>query len=137
MAILFKPKKKTMPAFKVLKDGREVCTDTRQGHLEYRSRTEQMARRQEMVCCLCKDYRNPMSLARGFAFSATFEHTNGGKGGGKGMGGSRTDDRIVDADGNWLNGASHWECNSRMGSKRYVSVSASRPTDATSSPSGI
>lgn len=75
-----------------------------------------------------------MSLARGFAFSATFEHTNGGKGGGKGMGGSRTDDRIEDENGNWLNGASHWICNSNMGSKRYAAVSGARRLSATSYP---
>jgi hypothetical protein len=43
---------------------------------------------------------------------AVFEHQRP-----KGMGGAFTDDRI-EVDGNPINGAAHWICNSEKGSKR-------------------
>lgn len=89
-------------------DGREVCNDrTKAGTNEYKRRRHEMWRRQKGLCCLCGEY-----IIEG---QETFEHTDG-----RGSGGSRRDDRIVDDDGSWMNGAAHQKCNSTKGSRRIT-----------------
>jgi len=44
---------------------------------------------------------------------ATFEHSAG-----RGFNSSHRDDRIVDEEGNEMNGAAHWDCNGAKGSRR-------------------
>lgn len=86
-------------------DGREVCQDSAGGREEYLRRLNVMIRRQNHICCLCPDSMN--------SYNATFEHRCP-----RGMAGSRRDDRIEDENGNPMNGAAHWVCNSDKGSKR-------------------
>lgn len=86
-------------------DGREVCQANYDGRQEYNSRLNIMLRRQNYRCCLCGD---PMNT-----YNATFEHRCP-----RGHGGSRRDDRIVDDNGQDMNGAAHWKCNVEKGSKR-------------------
>lgn len=87
-------------------DGREVCDLSGEGRREYRRRTLLMWERQDKTCCLCG-----LPLA---AQDATFEHQDG-----RGMGGSRRDDR-VEKDGNPYNGAAHPWCNHEKGSRRIT-----------------
>ena len=98
-------------------DGREILnTRTKRGRDEYARRREVCARRQGNRCFHC-------GLAMGE--DVTFEHTGplgpDGKpvGGGRGMNGSRHDDRVLDELGRKLNAASHLRCNTEMGSRRY------------------
>lgn len=63
-----------------------------------------MWNRQKGLCCLCS-----LPLVRD---EATFEHQDG-----RGMGGSRRDDRI-EKDGQLYNGAAHFLCNNAKGSQR-------------------
>jgi hypothetical protein len=100
-------------AVRMFPGGREVCQPNRKGRALYRQRTIDMGRRQGMVCSICKDEKNLMSLAIGFAFSMTFQHDDT-----RGMGGARKDDRIVDENGNPINSAAHCFCNGRLGSRR-------------------
>ena len=83
-------------------DGREVCQDSPAGWREYKWRVAVMVQRQGHRCCLCN-----RRLALGIA---TFEHQRR-----RGMGAAWRDDRIVDAEGNWINGAAHWICNGEKG----------------------
>lgn len=120
MNLLFlKPKdqKKRKPeAVKIYADGREVCNLlTKEGYAIYKGRIRTMWERQGRRCCLegvvgsCPGY---LSISE-----ATFEH-----GEGRGMGGSRRDDRIEvpDKDGKLvpINGAAHPVCNVEKGSVR-------------------
>jgi len=89
-------------AVRVYPDGREVCTETPQGYREYKRRVGKMVERQERRCCLCK--------RRLSAGNATFEHQRR-----RGMHAAFRDDRIELPDGTWVNGASHWICNSEKG----------------------
>jgi hypothetical protein len=85
-------------------DGRERCnSQTKAGRSEYRWRTIEMWERQKGLCCLC---HQPMTQQE-----ATFDHEHG-----RGMGGSRRDDRITLPDGSWINGAAHLFCNVAKGS---------------------
>ena len=98
-------------------DGREIC-DLRspQGRKAYRDRIKQAGERQGWICCLhgiapmCTgkmDYQYGKGL-----LAVTLEHESG-----RGMGGSRRDDRM-ELDGRWHNGAAHMVCNSWKSSRR-------------------
>ena len=91
--------KQRKPAIKIYRDGREVCNDSREGIAEYKRRRDVMWNRDKGVCCLCLRFCRKED--------ATFEHLDG-----RGMGGSRRDDRIAQ------NGIAHFHCNSLKGSKR-------------------
>lgn len=97
---------KMRAAVEIFDDGREVCDlGTPSGRAIYRQRIETMWRRQGYRCRIC---RRP--LAR---IEATFDHENG-----RGMGGSRRSDLIVDVDGKPINAAVCWSCNMTKGSRR-------------------
>lgn len=83
---------------------REVCTKTKAGNREYRSRTETMWHRQLGLCSICN---LPMRIEE-----ATYEHSDG-----RGMGGGHRDDRI-EIDGRPHNSAAHGLCNGKKGSVR-------------------
>lgn len=109
--------KREVPAVKVFRSGREVCSNTPEGQAEYLKRIEQMCERQGGLCgCGCGrvivagDARN--DIFRQYSL-ATFDHENG-----RGSGGSRRDDRIVLPDGTLQNRALTFWCNSAKGSKR-------------------
>lgn len=90
-------------AVKVI-DGREVCRrETKEGARIYRERTDAMARRQGGKCAICRLWRD-----------LWFDHEAG-----RGSGGGHRTDAILDAEGNWINAALCFECNSLKGSKRY------------------
>jgi hypothetical protein len=92
-------------------DGREICNQyTTSGRKAYRKRVEIAWTRQNGVCCLCNhcpDCPGPLALEE-----ATLEHETG-----RGMNGSRRDDRM-EVDGKWQNGAAHERCNVWKGSRR-------------------
>lgn len=109
-----KKKKRKRPEpvpIKVYADGREVCNlKTVEGAEEYHRRKWVMWERQGKRCCLEGFISEcPGALRR---MDCTFEHEAG-----KGMGGSRHDDRI-EVDGVWVNGAAHFICNGLKGSRR-------------------
>lgn len=83
-------------------DGRQVCQPNAAGDRLYASRVREMVQRQQYRCCLCPGRLNAMD--------ATFEHQRR-----RGMHAAFRDDRIVDAEGNWINGAAHWVCNGKKG----------------------
>ena len=85
---------------RIHRDGREVCTKTPRGLREYKRRRELMYIRDKGMCCICGGWIQRLS-------EATFEHKDG-----RGMGGSRRDDRIE------KNGVAHFWCNTRKGSQR-------------------
>jgi hypothetical protein len=94
-------------AVRVYKDAlgrvvREVCQNCKAGWVEYKRRVKVMVERQGRRCCLC---RKPLALG-----NATFEHQRR-----RGMGAAWRDDRIEDSEGNWINGAAHWDCNVEKG----------------------
>lgn len=89
-------------AVRVYPNGREVCQENAAGYREYARRVQVMVQRQGFRCCLCK--------RRLSAGNATFEHQRK-----RGMGAAFRDDRIVDSEGNWVNGAAHWICNGERG----------------------
>lgn len=89
-------------------DGREVCQPSMKGAQEYHRRIQTMAERQDQICCLCKDEKNLMK-----PWDTTFEHLNG-----RGMNAAWRDDRIEDEQGKPMNGAAHFGCNIKKGSKR-------------------
>ncbi len=89
-------------AVRTYRDGREVCTDSPAGWREYKKRVGVMVQRQNFRCCLCG---GRLSLG-----NATFEHQRR-----RGMGAAWRQDAILDAAGNWINGAAHWVCNSKRG----------------------
>jgi hypothetical protein len=84
-------------------DGREVCQDSPAGRREYNRRLEIMLSRQGHMCCLCE--KRICTLQ-----DATFEHQRR-----RGLGGAFRDDRCYNSRGEWMNGASHWVCNSEKG----------------------
>ncbi len=85
----------------VYPDGRQVCTNSKAGWVEYKRRVKLMWERQGRRCCLCG---KPLALA-----NATFEHQRR-----RGMGSAWRDDR-VSRDGHEWNGAAHWICNGEKG----------------------
>ena len=91
--------KKRLP-YRIMKDGREICSTTKAGLAEYQRRRRQMWMRDKARCCLCGKW-----IIEGYE---TFEHISG-----RGMGGSKRDDRIR------FNGVSHFHGNSARGSMNY------------------
>lgn len=90
-------------SYRIYPDGREVCVDSYAGRREYLRRLEAMLERQGWRCILCcKKIRSRED--------ATFDHQRR-----KGMGSAFRDDRIVDSQGQWRNGAAHWICNHERG----------------------
>ncbi len=89
-------------AVRVYPNGREVCQDSKAGWAEYKSRVEAMLVRQNWRCCLCQK-----RLGLG---EATFEHQRR-----RGIGAAWRNDKILDEEGNWINGAAHWVCNAIKG----------------------
>jgi hypothetical protein len=92
-----------LPPIRVMRDGREICSKTDLGRAEYKRRTNSMAERQGWRCGLCGLAMTPDTV--------TFDHQWG-----RGMGGSRRDDRIV-LDGRPFNAAVHYVCNGEKGSR--------------------
>jgi hypothetical protein len=92
-------------AVRVYPDGREVCNDNAAGRREYARRIEVMCQRQNFRCCLCPERIHPAN--------ATFEHEKPRR-----MAAAFRNDAIVDAEGNPVNGAAHWACNRKKGSRR-------------------
>jgi hypothetical protein len=84
-------------------DGREVCQDSPAGYAEYNRRLDIMLTRQHWMCCDCSKKIRTRS-------DATFEHQRR-----RGMGAAFRDDRIYNERGEWVNGASHWNCNVEKG----------------------
>ena len=77
-------------SYRIYPDGREVCVDSYAGRREYLRRLEAMLERQGWRCILCcKKIRSREDAFR--------------------------DDRIVDSQGQWRNGAAHWICNHERG----------------------
>lgn len=94
-------------AVRVYKDNqgnvvRDVCQDNAAGRRLYKNRVTEMVQRQNYRCSLCNKRLSPAE--------ATFEHQRR-----RGMGGAFRDDRIIDGEGNWMNSAAHWVCNSKRG----------------------
>jgi len=107
-----KPKKESLRydlilngAVRVYPDGREVCQDNAAGRDEYKRRLHLLLQRQGFKCCLCGESLN--------TYNSTFEHRCP-----RGLAGATRDDRIEDVQGNPMNGAAHWSCNSEAGSSR-------------------
>lgn len=96
-------------AVRVYPDRRQVCQDNAPGRKEYAKRIEAMVQRQNFRCGCSLTCTKRITLA-----TATFGHE-----GLRGAGGSTRDDRIVDENGEWMNAAETWECNSAKGSKRF------------------
>lgn len=104
------------PAFRTLRDKREVCRTglndgTLEGRREYKRRVAAMLRRQNGICCLAVHLgccAGPLKIE-----DATFEHEAG-----RGMGGSKRDDRIELPDGRWINGAACYRGNQMKGGNK-------------------
>ena len=114
-----KPKdiKHVTEAVRVYPDGREVCSNTFHGRQEYRRRVLAMLERQVGRCCL--EAYAPMCPGSLSENGATFEHE-----GGRGAGGGKRDDRVSLPDGTWINGASHYLCNTWK-SSRFIDYNRS------------
>jgi hypothetical protein len=96
---------------KVMSDGREICNQyTTTGRKAYRKRIEIAWTRQKGRCCL--EGHCPECPGQLYLQEVTLEHESG-----RGMGGSRRDDRM-ELDGRWHNGAAHLVCNSWKSSRR-------------------
>lgn len=107
----------TIPAVKVLRDGREICNLLiKAGRDEYERRKRAMWERQKRRCCLegkIKECPGALKIAE-----AVFEHQDS-----RGMNGGHRDDRIERPDkatGEMkpYNGAAHPRCNFLKGSRR-------------------
>jgi len=109
--------KKEPVAVKVFRDGREQCNLLcKEGADEYQRRKWAMRDRQKNRCCLEGIIPDcPGFLAK---VDTTFEHEFGRTGG-------KRDDRIErpnpeTGEMEWINGASHFWCNSKKGSRRIT-----------------
>lgn len=127
MTMFPKPKNPPKPVFKVFRDGREVCSDTKAGRDEYDRRKRVMWERQKRRCCL--EGKAPGCPGRLRWEESSFEHEAG-----RGSGGSKRDDRIevplldenrnpiIDENGTpkmkRQNGAAHHFCNSWKASRK-------------------
>lgn len=98
------PKKVKRPAVMIFPDGREVCSETKQGRRIYFGRLYVMEVRQGFKCAICE---------RIAGSQMQFDHQNG-----RGHGGGHRDDRI-EVEGSWINAALCEACNILKGSKRY------------------
>jgi hypothetical protein len=74
-------KRRSKEAVRIMPDSREICSQTPAGRAEYARRREERWRLDKGICCLCG---LPVALEY-----ATVEHPDG-----RGLGGSRHDDRI-------------------------------------------
>ena len=84
-------------AYRIYREGREVCVDSPAGWREYGRRIDFMLQQQSWKCCLChKRIRS--------RHDATFEHQRR-----RGMAGWKRDDRVEG------NGVAHWICNTEKG----------------------
>lgn len=102
--------KREREAVKIHRDGREVCNlKMVAGKHIYWQRIEAMHTRQKGVCCLYGF--SPVCPGALALDDATFEHEDG-----RGMGGSKRDDRIR-KDGRRYNGVAHLVCNQWKGSR--------------------
>jgi len=105
--------KKEQPAVRVFVSGREVCNDlTKAGRDEYHRRVRVMWERQGRKCGLmispqCKEHGGRLLINE-----AQFDHSYG-----RGMGGGKRNDSIIDKDGNPTNMAVCCWCNSLKGSR--------------------
>jgi hypothetical protein len=104
------------PAFETMRDGREICrnhpeTGTTEGRREYKRRIAAMLNRQNGICCLA-GYA-PMCPGPLALKDASFEHELS-----RGMGGGKRNDAITKPNGDWINGAAHYECNQWKSSRR-------------------
>lgn len=105
--------KKEQPAVKVMRDNREICNQlTKFGRDEYHNRVRIMWERQGKKCGLqispqCKERGGRLLINE-----AQFDHSYG-----RGMGGGKRSDAIVDEQGNPINMAVCCWCNSLKGSK--------------------
>lgn len=105
---------KVAPWKRVLPDGREILsTVDPAGWAEYKARIRQMWERQGGVCCLARHC--PLCPGKLRFEDATFEHE-----GGRGMAGSKRDDRIVNSEGLKINGAAHYQCNRWKASRKIT-----------------
>ena len=95
-------------AFRVTRDGREICSKAPKGRDEYRRRTIAMGHRQRWLCALCGLHMSRETLS--------FDHEHG-----RGMGGAKRDDRI-EVGGRWQNAAVHILCNGEKGSRKVPYV---------------
>lgn len=99
----YKPKSE---AFVTFPDGREVCTKTRLGKLEYDARRVAMWIRQGGKDAITGEWVD-VNVAQ-------FDHEAG-----RGHGGGHRDDRILNEDGSWKNAVLSPANNTLKGSKRY------------------
>lgn len=93
------------PAFETLPDGREVCAKNHAGRQEYFPG--------QGASAALPDRHLERTRPVLTILNTTFDHEQG-----RGMGGSRRDDRI-EIDGKWINAAVTSEANFEKGSKRY------------------
>lgn len=100
--------KKHRPIVETFSDGRQVCSKFPEGREEYNRRKREMWERQGHRCCF--EGFLPNCPGRLMWHECTFDHE-----GGRGMGGSKRDDR-TEIDGIWINGAAHLLCNGKAGS---------------------
>ena len=97
-----KPKDQKRPrreAVKIMRDGREICSDTPRGWLEYVRRKLLMLERQGFICASRK---SPECLGSINLVTAVFHHSSG-------RGGGKRDDRI-EVNGVEQNQALCWRC---------------------------
>lgn len=115
-----KPGKRPRPAVKVFRDGREVCNMlTKAGKDEYHARIHTMWERQGRKCGLMITPQCKVRQGRLPIDQATFEHSQG-----RGMGGGKRTDAILDSDGKWMNMAACPFCNIAKASKPLSAVMA-------------
>lgn len=104
--------KREVPAVKVFRSGREVCSKTPEGRAEYLKRLDAMVERQSGVCgCGCNQG----------LYDPTFDHENG-----RGHGGGKRDDRIILPDGTIQNRALNGVCNVKKASVRGYETTVRR-----------
>lgn len=109
--------KRVKPAFKVLRDGREICDLlTKAGRDEYMSRKVKMHTRQNGICCLYG--HAPGCPGRLSKYDMMFEHEEGRTAG-------HRDDRIERLNRETgkmerINGVAHPVCNSWKGSRKIL-----------------
>lgn len=97
-------------AFRTMADSREICSSSQAGRAEYQRRREAIWDRDRGACCLCGLYV-PLE-------ECTLEHKNG-----RGMNGSKRDDRIEG------NGVAHLWGNSQKGSISYAIYMQKSPAE--------
>ena len=110
-----KPKDKRIPKIpvKIMRDGREICQlNCKAGRDEYHRRVRVMWERQGRRCGLVISPQCKERGGRLLINEAQFDHSYG-----RGMGGGKRNDSIIDKDGNPINMAVCCWCNSLKGSR--------------------